>query len=102
RRVVFRSRRGKSSLVVEFAVALMGNNRRAFRNIGPESTRVIEVVVCVHQVANRLVGDELLHFSDHGERTLLVQGRLDHRYEIAELESHAVVTSPRNEAGTGR
>ena len=52
---------------------------------------MIEVVVSHHDVADRLVGNQLADLCEHRQGALLVERRLDHRDEIAEFDRQAVV-----------
>src|SRR5438552_1448759 len=50
-------------------------------------------MVRIHQIPDRLIRNELLHFGDDGERTLLVQWAFDYSDMIAELHGYAVMSS---------
>src|SRR5215472_13241033 len=52
---------------------------------------MIEVMVTVNDVRQRLVGHQLSRFCDDGERPNVVLRRLDQREVIAELNNHAVM-----------
>jgi hypothetical protein len=52
---------------------------------------MVEMVVGVDHIADRLVGELLLDLRDHGQRALLVERRLDHRDVVLELDGDAVV-----------
>ena len=58
---------------------------------------MIEVVMGVHDVFDRLVGNELADFRNHRERTFLVERRLDHRDKVTELDCKAVVSATGDE-----
>ncbi len=58
---------------------------------------MIEVMVGVHEVPNRLVRREPVHFRHHRQRPLLIHGSLDDRDEIAKLHGHAVVRAAAQE-----
>ena len=53
-----RATRVKDHVLVELAVRLVRDDRRALRDIGPQAPRVVEVVVRIDDVADRLVRDE--------------------------------------------
>src|SRR5437867_9197102 len=52
---------------------------------------MIEVMVAVYDVRQRLVGPQLSRFCDHGKRPNIVLRRLDQGEVIAELDNHAVM-----------
>ena len=73
-------------------IALLQDDGHALlRDVGADAAEVIPVMVRAHQVANRLVRDQLLHLGDDRQRSILVERRLDHRDEIPELDGHARV-----------
>jgi len=47
---------------------------------------VVEVVVRIDEILDRLVGEELVDFGDHGIGALIVQRTLDHRDVVLELD----------------
>src|SRR5256885_13184597 len=75
----------------------MGDDGGTLCEIRTEPARVIEMVMRVHNVANRLVGNESAHFREHGEGAFLVQRRLDHRDKILEVDGNAVMCTPGDE-----
>src|SRR5215468_3421107 len=76
----------KDDLPVEVPVLVVRDNGGALRHIGPGAAQVIEVVVRVNEVPDRLVGDGLLDLRNHGVRALLVERSLDNRDEVLELD----------------
>src|SRR6187200_2595565 len=70
-------------------VLLVRHDRNPRRNEGPNPTRVIEVLVGVYDVTNRLRRQELLDRRDCGLGALVVLRPLDDDDMIAELEEDA-------------
>jgi hypothetical protein len=77
--------------LIEVAVAVVGDHRCAFRHEGANATQMIEVIMGVDEVTDRLIGEGPLGFGDHGERALLIERPLDDRDEVLELDGDAVV-----------
>ena len=73
------------------AIPLVRDDGCALVDIGADSAQVVPVVVRIHHEANRLVGNEFLHFLDNREGTVARSGGLDDYRVIAELDGHAVV-----------
>src|SRR5437867_12272256 len=71
----------------------MRDNSCAMSNVGAKSTRVIEVMMRVHDVLDRFARNELLHLPDYSQRPVFILRSLDHRNEVAELDSHTIVRS---------
>ena len=71
----------------------MRNDRRAFSHVGSKSARMVEVMMRVDHISDRLVRDQLLHLSNDRKRTLFVQGPFDDYDVIRELDGYAVMGS---------
>ena len=71
----------------------MGDDRRAFMDVGPDTAQVIPVMMRVDDEADRLLGNEPVHLANHGQRSRLVERRLDHHDVVAELDGEAVVAA---------
>ena len=56
----------EEDVIVKVAVPLMSDDRRALGHVRPEPAGMIEVVVGVHDVPNRLVRNEPPDFGDDG------------------------------------
>ena len=82
--------RPRRELLVEGRVRCVGDDDEPFRNGRADAARMIEVVVRVHQVGQRLIRDELPRLGDHRQRSDFV-GRLDEHQVVAELDENAVV-----------
>jgi len=83
--------------VVEVRVDAVRDDGHALGDEGANAARVVEVVMRVDQVADRLGGDERLHLRDHGQGPLFTEGRLDKRHVIPELDSQAVRSNRRHQ-----
>ena len=83
--------RSQHDPLIEVPVAVVGDDGRAFRHEGAYPTQMIEVVVGVDEIADRLAREGPLDFGDHGERALLIERPVDHRDEVFELDGDAVV-----------
>ena len=62
--------------VIRF-VDVLGDHGGAFGDIGAQSTGVVEVVMGVDHVLDRLAGDHALGFGDHGRGALVVLAAFD-------------------------
>ena len=65
--------RRQHDLLVEVSVAVVSDHRRAFRHEAAHATEMIEVIVGVDQVADWLVGEELVDFGDYCVGALVAQ-----------------------------
>src|SRR2546425_198478 len=75
----------------ERPVDLVGDDGDALAGGGADAARMIEVVVGVDEVTDRLAGHEALHLGQHGQGTLLVDRALDEDQVIFHLDERAVV-----------
>ena len=55
------------------------------------------MVMRVHDVLDRFVRNELVHFADHRKRTFFIERRFDDRCKVAEIDSETVMAPARNE-----
>ena len=85
--------RMQQHVLVELAVALVSDDRRALRQIRSQAAGVIEMMVRVDYVADRLVRHEAADFLDDGQRAGLVERRFHDRDKVLELDEHAVMRS---------
>ena len=67
-------------------VDLVRDDRRALRDEGPESARMIDVVVCVDDISDWLVRDEPFGFVDNRARSRLGLRSLDHDDVVLEID----------------
>ena len=87
-----RSRRVVENIaVVESEVLRMRDDRGADMHVRAEPADVVEMLMRIHQEANRLVRDELHDLLDHRQVPSLIERRFDHGNVILELDGHAVV-----------
>ena len=63
---------------------------------------MVEVMVGVDEIADRLPARPLCDFPDHGERTLLALRRFDDGDVVGELDGDAVVAAARQIEHAGR
>ena len=70
---------------------LVRDDRQAFGNRRADAARMIEVVVAVDDVRQRLVRLDLSRLGDDGQRSSVVLRRLDQRHVVRELDEHAVM-----------
>ena len=80
-------------VIVEFEILKVGDDRCTNVDVGAQTADVIKVLVGVDHESNGLVGNQLPHFFDDCEASLLIQRRLKNRAVIVELDGHAVVRS---------
>src|SRR5688500_12789487 len=71
-------------LLVERAVALMRDQRQPFGYSGADAARVVEVVMAVHELRQRLAGDRLTRLRNSRECSLLILLRLDEGEVVVE------------------
>ena len=64
--------RVEQHVLIKASIGLVCNDGCALGDVGAKSAGMIEVVVRVHQVLNRLVGDELLDLGNDGKGSLFV------------------------------
>src|SRR5687767_15668218 len=69
----------------------MRHDREPFGDCRAHTARVIEMMMCVDGVAERLVGSKLARLRDDGEGTRIVLWRLDQHQILVELDEHAVM-----------
>src|SRR5204862_2677878 len=79
-------------------IVLVRDNRRAFRRHRRQAARMIRVWVCVEDVTNRLVGDELFRLGDvsHCAVLRILRASLtgfEHHDVALELDDDRIVTS---------
>ena len=74
-------------------IVLLGDDGCAVGHQRRQSSSVIGVGMRVHDVTDRLVGDELLRFGDVSETTRLGLSRLEHHDVIVELHDHRIVAA---------
>ena len=72
-------------------IALVRDHRQSLRNRGSDTAGVVEVVVAVHELRERLAGHQLPRFRDHCQSASFVLRRFDEHEVIVELHQHAVV-----------
>jgi len=53
--------------------AVVGDDRRAFNDESAYPAQIIEVIMRVDEIADRLAREGSLDFGDHGERALLIE-----------------------------
>src|SRR5512134_2633497 len=82
-------------LLVERLITFMGHDRRAFCYIGAKTTRMVEVVMRVHQVADGFRWRDLLGFGYHCSRPLFVQWGFYQRDVIRKFHEHTVMRTTR-------
>ncbi len=81
----------KQNFIVVNAVHPVGNDYGPAGGVCANPTQVIEMMMCVDEVSNWLIGSQPIDFRNHRQRTSLVYRRFDYRDKIAELDSYAVV-----------
>ena len=81
-------------LLEQALVRLMSDHRQPFRHRRPNAARVIEVMMSVDGVAQRLVRHELARPLDGGQRSRVVLRRLHQNGVLGELDQHAVMGLP--------
>jgi len=64
------------------------DNSLRHEHVCAKSTRVIEVMMRVHDVLDRLVRNEPLHLPDYSQRPVFILRSLDHCNEIANSTAH--------------
>ena len=71
-------------------IGRLRNDSQSFCDRGPHATRVIEMVVGVHELRDAFVRHELLRFGYRSQRPRFVW-RFDQHQVITELDEHTVV-----------
>ena len=89
-----RPRRGA---LEERRVDLLRNHRQPFRHRRANAARVIEMMMAVDDVGERLVRPQFARLGDDRQRPSLVLRRFDEHQVIAEFNQHAVVRLTRQE-----
>ena len=72
-------------------VALLGDHRQTLRDRGPDPAGMIEVVMGVHEISERLVGSQFARLPDHRQRADVVLRRLDKDQVVGEFHEDAVM-----------
>src|SRR5437867_6126308 len=83
----------EQDLLVILLVRLMRNDGGALREVCPHAAGVVEMVMCIHEVLDGFVRNELVDFTDHGKGTFFVERRLDDYSKIAEIDREAVMAA---------
>src|SRR5688500_7793839 len=80
-------------VLIERYVAGVGDHGKSLGESGADSSRVIEVMMCVHHCADRLRRPELTHFPYDGERAIVALWRFDQENVVPHLDGDAVMRS---------
>jgi hypothetical protein len=67
------------------------DDRGADVQVGAKAANVIEMLVCIHQEANRLVRKQARHLLDDGQASFFVERRFDDDDIVSEFDRDAVV-----------
>src|SRR6516162_11772680 len=94
-------RRRQHDAMVEVAVLVVGDDGCAFRHEAAHATQMVEVVVRIDEILDRLVGEELVGFGHQRVGALIAERPLDHHDIVLELDGDAVVRAAAQEDDAG-
>ena len=81
---------GPESLVIGFVIG-SGQDGRSFRHAGPQAAEMVEMMMSIHGISYRFVGNRFFDGIDHGDGTVVVQRAFDQHNIILELYGHTVM-----------